>query len=187
MEAGWCCGGARRASRGSGSSDQRSIPNTKTPTMSACLCFKADLPAGLRFHSCLRNLMDVAESEPGPKGTGSCKAGALHGAGSRNTRFGPGTESLLGWRSCPELGRRDGFTPDVHWLLGWCSDGVWVLFENSTVCFVCDSAKFFVWLRPFFTSLSWRGRVFWKQPVLVLFLFAWICFSYSAEKLLWRV
>ena len=30
-----------------------------------------------------------------------------------------------------------------------CADGVWVLFENSTVCFVCDSAKFFVWLRPF--------------------------------------
>ena len=27
--------------------------------------------------------------------------------------------------------------------------GVRVLFENSTVCFVCDSAKFFVWLRPF--------------------------------------
>ncbi|MBS7548509.1 hypothetical protein, partial [Dietzia massiliensis] len=49
--------------------------------------------------------------------------------------------------------------------------GVWVLFENSTVCFVCDSAKFFVWLRPFHIPVV--GVAFLEQPVLVVLLL-WI-------------
>ena len=46
----------------------------------------------------------------------------------------------------PRNGRR---CPGCPAALVVVADGVWVLFENSTVCFVCDSAKFFVWLRPF--------------------------------------
>jgi len=54
-------------------------------------------------------------------------------------------------------------------------DGVWVLFENSTVCFVCDSAKFFVWLRPFHIPVVGVAFLF-EQPVFGLFLLG-LCFS----------
>jgi len=52
---------------------------------------------------------------------------------------------------------------------------VWVLFENSTVCFVCDSAKFFVWLRPFHIPVVGVAFLF-EQPVFGLFLLG-LCFS----------
>ncbi|MET3859823.1 hypothetical protein ABIE38_000720, partial [Dietzia sp. 2505] len=48
-----------------------------------------------------------------------------------------------------------------------------VLFENSTVCFVCDSAKFFVWLRPFSHPCRGGSR-FLEQPVCIGLFFAWI-------------
>src|SRR5690625_6551529 len=69
----------------------------------------------------------------------------------------------------PVVGRR--FTPGFVRLLWLCGSGVWVLFENSTVCFVCDSAKFFVWLRPFHIPVV--GVAFLKQPVCGC-LVAWI-------------
>ena len=58
----------------------------------------------------------------------------------------------------------------VAGLSAGCRDGVWVLFENSTVCFVCDSAKFFVWLRPFHIPVV--GVAFLNSQFLVCF--AWI-------------
>ena len=52
-----------------------------------------------------------------------------------------------------------------------------MLFENSTVCFVCDSAKFFLVCGPL-ASLSLGGRVFAEQPVLVCFCLLGLCFSF---------
>ena len=53
-------------------------------------------------------------------------------------------------------------------------DGVVVLFENSTVCFVCDSAKFFVWLRPFHIPVV--GVAFFEQPVCLVCFLLGLCF-----------
>ena len=61
-------------------------------------------------------------------------------------------------------------TPDDDWPWWLVVVGVWVLFENSTVCFVCDSAKFFVWLRPFHIPVV--GVAFLNSQFLVCF--AWI-------------
>ena len=68
--------------------------------------------------------------------------------------------------------KEGGVSPRRSCSFGCVGDGVWVLFENSTVCFVCDSAKFFVWFAAF-TSLSWGSR-FLEQPVLVCFCFVGI-------------
>ncbi len=59
------------------------------------------------------------------------------------------------------------------WVVGDCpGSGVVVLFENSTVCFVCDSAKFFVWLRPFHIPVV--GVAFFGNSQFFGLFFAWI-------------
>src|SRR5699024_43515 len=72
-------------------------------------------------------------------------------------------------------------TRPVKSVPGWCRwSGVRVLFENSTVCFVCDSAKFF--LVAALTSLSWGSR-FLEQPVFGLFCLD--CAFRRVERFLW--
>lgn len=94
------------------------------------------------------NFIEVAESEPETERPGSLevtRSSERRESSGLTRRISPATLEKL-----PGNGWRSKFSPREVWTccgFGW--SGVWVLFENSTVCFVCDSAKFFVWLRPF--------------------------------------